>query len=122
MNRVEKVKEIIDVLNYRWQELARQFYICYSVKELAYRMASKIYQEYYSDKIEDIYTTIYCKKIKDKWKIAIPFEYDIYFIFDIYWATGMFGDTGLHIGNGEIFGALPKGYEDIEYVIEEEEE
>ena len=33
----------------------------------------------------------------------------------------MFGDTGLHIGNGEIFGALPKDYEDIEYVIEDEE-
>lgn len=121
MERVEKVKEIINIINNRWKELAEQFYVCYSVKELAYRTANKIYQEYYGDKIEDIYTTIYCKQLKNKWKIAIPFEYNIYFIFDIYWATGMFGDCGLHIANGEIFGALPKGYEDIEDVIEDEE-
>ena len=121
MDRVEKVKEIINIISNKWKELTEQFYVCYSVKELAYTTASKIYQEYYSDKIEDIYTTIYCKKIKDKWKIAIPFEQDIYFIFDIWWATGMFGDTGLHIGNGEIFGALPKDYENIDDVIKDEE-
>lgn len=122
MDRVEKVKEIINIISNKWKELTEQFYVCYSVKELAYTTASKIFQEYYSDKIEDIYTTIYCKKIKDKWKIAIPFEQDIYFIFDIWWATGMFGDSGLHIGNGEIFGELPNGYKDIEEVIEDEEE
>ena len=121
MNRVEKVKEIKSTISDKWQELAKQFYVCYSVKELAYKTASKIYQEYYSDKVEEIYTTIYCKRLKNKWKIAIPFEYDIYFIFDIYWETGMFGDTGLHIGNGEIFGTLPKGYKDIDDVIKNEE-
>ena len=121
MNRVEKVKEIKDILNYRWQELAEQFYVCYSVKELAYRTAYKIYNENYED-TDDCYTVIYCKQLKNKWKIAIPFEYDIYFIFDIWWETGMFGDCGLHIGNGKIYGALPKGYENIEDVIEDEEE
>lgn len=122
MERVGKAKEIINIISNRWKELQDIFYVCYSVKELAYKTAYKIYQEYYCDNIEEIYTTIYCKQLKNKWKIAIPFEQDIYFIFDIWWATGMFGDTGLHIGNGEIFGALPKGYEDIEYVIEDEEE
>ena len=122
VNRVEKAQEIIDTINNRWKELAELFYVCYSVKELAYRTASKIYQEYYGDNIEDICTTIYCKKTKDKFKIAIPFEYDIYFIFDIYWVTSMYGDSGLHISNGQIYGELPKGYEDIEYVLEDNEE
>lgn len=122
MNRIEKVKEIISIINNKWLELQKDFYVCYSVKELAYKVASEIYQEYYGDMIEDISGTIFCKKAKDKWKIAIQFEQEIYFIFDIYWATGMFGDTGLHINNGEMYGKLPNGYEDIEYVLEESEE
>ena len=44
MNRVEKAKEIINIISNKWKELAEQFYVCYSVKELAYTTASKIFQ------------------------------------------------------------------------------
>ena len=35
--------------------------------------------------------------------------------------TGMFGDYMMHIRNGKITGKLPKGYQDIEEVFEDEE-
>lgn len=118
VNRVEIVKDIIGKIQSKWTELQKDFYICYSVKELAYKISYELLEQYY----EECNNAIFCKKIKDKFKIAIYFEQNIYFIFDIYWATGMFGDSGLHISNGQIYGELPKGYEDIEYVLEDNEE
>lgn len=118
VDRIEKAKEINKVIRNKWQKLQDNFYICYSVKELAYKISYDLLEEYFGE----CNNAIFCKKEKDEWKIAIYFEQDIYLIFDIWWATGMFGDSGLHIGNAMITDFLPKGYEDIEYVLEENEE
>ena len=118
VNRVEIAKQIINKIQPKWLELQKDFYICYSVKELAYKVAYDLLEEYFGE----CNNAIFAKKEKNKWKIAIYFEQEIYFVFDIWSATGTFGDSGLHIGNGEMFGKLPQGYGDIEDVFIEEYE
>ncbi len=119
MDRIPKSFEIINKIRKKWNEQCEQFYICYTVKELAYKITYELFEEYYGKCCNN---TIFCKEIGDKWEIAIHFEQEIYFTFDIWWATGAFGDTGLHCGCGIIEGKLPDGFEDIEYVLEDVEE
>ena len=124
MNNEEKIKkqdEIIDSIDNMFDALCSTFYVCYSVKELAYKVAYDLLQEHYGENTE-IFPTIYCKRCKDKWKMAILFEEDIYLIFDIWWLTGMFGDCGLKCGNGKMKIGDLRGYEYIEDYIEDEEE
>ena len=40
---------VIKKINDKWLELQEDFYICYSVKELAYKVAYDILNEYYGD-------------------------------------------------------------------------
>lgn len=117
-NRAEKVCEIQKKLNNKWADLQKMFYICYSVKEVAYKVAYELLETLYGE----YDNAIFCKAEKDKWTIAIYFEQDIYFYFDIWWKTGMYGDTGLNIGGANIKGKLLEGFEDIDYVLEDFEE
>lgn len=120
MNRLEKAREIVETIQDKWNELDR-FYVCYSVKEVAYKVSNNLLSEFYKN--FDFETMrLFCKKYKDKFKIAVLFEQEIYFVFDIWWSTGMFGDCGLHIGNAHIMGEKPEGYEDIEEILEDFEE
>lgn len=117
-NKNEIAKNIIGKINDKWLELQKDFYICYSVKELAYKVAYDLLDEYYKDGSN---CAILCKKWGNKWKVAIYFEQNVYLIFDIWWTTGFCGDTGLHIGNGKLHIGEPKGYEYIENVLEDNE-
>ena len=92
-------------------------YICYSVKELAYKISYDLLEEYFGECNNEIF----CRIKKDKFEIAIYFEQDIFFIFDIYWKTGAFGDTSLICDNGRIEGKFPEGFQDIEEILPDEE-
>ena len=61
---------VIKKINDKWLELQEDFYICYSVKELAYKVAYDILTEYYGDysgymqiyyRFYSIYETIDCE-------------------------------------------------------------
>lgn len=110
-NRVKIAIEMQEKLEKKWGKLQEDFYIGYSVNELAYKIAYELLQEFYGN-VE--YVEIYRKKHKDIYKIAIHFEDDVFFVVDIWWRTGYLGDCGLHCGNATIIGKLPKGYEEIE--------
>ena len=113
----QNLKEyIIEKIGNKWKELCKQFYVCYSVKDLAYKISYELLDYVYGE----CNNAIFCKKIQDKWSIAIYFEDNIYFTFDIWWQTGLYGDTGLHIGYGVFASELSKDYEDIEDFFEEE--
>jgi hypothetical protein len=115
----EKCAKIIDKIKEEWNGLAKDFYICYSVKELAYKVCYDL-QEVYNDKAMDLF--IQCKIVNDKFKILFEIENGVYFIFDIWWTKTMYGDSGLHIGNATLNGKCPNGYKDIEVVLEDNEE
>lgn len=124
-----RATEIVNKINEQWNKMCTDFYVCYSVKELAYTIAEKI-----TDLLEKDYDYMgidYKYDTKAE-KHKIIFEIDnymleekeihVYFTCDIWWVTGMFGDSGLKIGNGKIATKIPQGYEDIESAIPEEEE
>lgn len=116
---VARQKEIIEILNDYWQELQKDFYVCYSVKELAYEIVSRIIHKLGQTAIDFI---IYYKFYNGKHKIIFILEDNIFFQFDIWWVTGMFGDSGLKIGNGKLTNKIPKGYEDIDYVLNDDDD
>ena len=118
-NRIKKAIDIQEKVQNRWTELQKDFYICYTVKELAYKVGGELINEYYGDDRE---IELYCKFVGKKWKIALLFEDDIYLVFDIWWATGAFGDCGLHCGNAVMNGKLPEGFAYIDEVLEDVEE
>lgn len=110
-------KEDISRLNEKWQELASKFYVCYSVKELAYTIAWEIRTTLNTDYCEDNFVDY--KYWDGKHKIAFEIENGLYFTFDIYFVCGMFGDCGLNIGNAKTTKDL-KGYKDIEIMLEDD--
>ena len=110
---------VIKKINDKWLELQEDFYICYSVKELAYKVAYDILNEYFGD--YSGYMQIYYRFYKDKHKIIFYIKDNIYMAFDIYWVSGMFGDSGLKIGNGHITNKIKSVYRDIEDVLENED-
>ena len=118
-NRIKKAIDIQEKVQKRWTELQKDFYVCYTVKELAYKIGTDLLCEYYKN-CEEV--ELYCKKSKNKWKIALLFEDNIYLLFDIWWATGAFGDCGLHCGNAVMNGKLPEGFAYIDEVLEDVEE
>jgi hypothetical protein len=117
---VKLAKGVREKIQDRWHELAKDFYLCYSVKELAYKVAYDLLEEY-SDKPID-YLGIDYKFWNGKHKIIFQIEENVLFCFDIWWTKSMYGDTGLLIGNGTFRYVEPKGYQDIEIAIPEEEE
>ena len=46
---MKDLKEIIEKLNNKWLELQKDFYICYDVKELAYKVNYDILSTLYED-------------------------------------------------------------------------
>jgi len=120
-----KIKTIKEKIIDKWSELSKCSYVCYDVKELAYKVAYDI-----ADVLnikEDI--TIYYRFSKDKHKIAIlvgkdyDSKKDVYFRFDIWWETSWFtGDTALLIGNANLTTKELKGYKYIEDCLEDDEE
>ena len=120
--RIKKAIDIQEKLQEKWYKLQKDFYVCYSVKELAYKIGGELIDEYYGNcEMAEMYCKVENGKF-NKWKIALHFEDDIYFVFDIWWATGAFGDCGLHCGNAIMNGKLPEGYEDIDEVLPDDEE
>ncbi len=116
---INRQNEIINKINSKWLELQKDFYICYSVKELAYKIAYDILEKL---EINNYSIEIYYRFWNGKHKVMFEIENDIWFMFDIYWVTDMFGDSGLNIGNGKLTNKLKTNYEDIENVLEDNEE
>ena len=113
----QNLKEyIIEKIGDKWQSLCQKFYVCYSVKDLAYKISYELLDYVYGE----CNNAIFCKFEGGKWNIAIYFEQEIYFTFDIWWQTGFYGDTGLHIGNGIMKYELENNYTDIQDFFEEE--
>jgi hypothetical protein len=118
-NRIKKAIDIQEKVQKRWTELQKDFYVCYTVKELAYKIGGELINEYYGDNRE---IELYCKIVDGVAKIALLFENDIYLVFDIWLATGAFGDCGMHCGNAVMNGKFPEGFVYIEEILEDEEE
>lgn len=120
-----KIETIKEKIVSKWNKLVSCSYVCYDVKELAYKIAYEI-----ADVLnikDDI--MIYYRFSKDKHKIAflvgkdVNSKADVYFKFDIWWDTSwVTGDTALLIGNAKLTTKELKEYEDIEDCIEDEEE
>lgn len=120
-----KIKTIKEKIINKWNELSKCSYVCYDVKELAYKIAYDI-----ADVLnikDDI--TIYYRFTKDKHKIAflVGKDYeskkDVYFKCDIWWETSwVTGDTALLIGNANLTTKELKEYKYIEDCLEDDEE
>ena len=128
--KIQDIKDIKDKLQTKWSEIARQSYICYSVKELAYKVMFDIRNALDTDDyLDDCY--IGYKFINGKHKVICQIDEvrmpamitkPLYFTCDIYWNTGLFGDSVLLVGNGKLSTKVPQGYQDIEDCLEDEEE
>lgn len=116
------LKEIGMKLNEVWHEVQNDRYMCYTIKELAYNIAYKIGSELDNSFETTIYYKHYDNKHKIRFALTKLYGQTVYMGFDIIETTGMFGDYMMHIRNGKITGKLPKGYQDIEEVFEDEEE
>lgn len=102
-------------------DLMSKGFICYDVKELAYKIASDIYEELKAKNVD--YYIMY-KLVKTKYgyvhKIAFQYE-DLYFIFYISWKNNALSVDEYEIVKAELFETF-KDWEDIEVAIEDEEE
>ena len=102
-------------------DLMSKGFICYDVKELAYKIASDIYEEL---KVDNIDYYIMYKLVKTKYgyvhKNAFQYE-DLYFIFYISWKNNALSVDEYEIVKAELFETF-KDWEDIEVAIEDEEE
>ena len=94
-------------------------FICYSVKELAYKIASDIYEAL---KVNNIDFYIMYKLVKTKYgyvhKIAFQYE-DLYFIFHISWRGSALSIDDYEVVKEEVFETF-KDWEDIEVAIEDD--
>ena len=94
-------------------------FICYSVKELAYKIASDIYEAL---KVNNIDFYIMYKLVKTKYgyvhKIAFQYE-DLYFIFHISWRGSALSIDDYEVVKEEVFESF-KDWEDIEVAIEDD--
>lgn len=116
-----EIKQIIQKIIEQWRNLQKDFYICYSVKELAYKVVFDIDNAYHNGNC-DYDIVVYYRYYNGKHKVIYEIEEGIFFGFDIWWTTTMYGDCGLHIGNAKVTRKIPKLYEDIEIAIEESED
>ena len=101
-------------------DLMRKSYMCYSVKELAYKIASDVYEELKVD--VDYYIMYKLTKWQNNYihKIAFYLE-DLVFIFDICWRGSALSVEDWCVVSEKEFETY-KGYEDIECVLEDEDE
>ena len=94
-------------------------FICYSVKELAYKIASDIYEAL---KVNNIDFYIMYKLVKTEYgyvhKIAFQYE-DLYFIFHISWRGSALSIDDYEVVKEEVFETF-KDWEDIEVAIEDD--
>ena len=117
---VRKQSEILDKINNKWLELQKNFYICYNVKELAYKVANDILEQI--GRNEDIYLDYKYNNKNGEHIIIFELEENIYLRFSIVWDKGFIsGDSGLRIRNGKIIDRVPRGYADIEEIIQDED-
>lgn len=130
-NAKEKANYYMELANQKWRQLTKDFYMCYTVGELANDTIYKLFNKNILYEIPAYYkkNTRLFKKVngvdtKTTFKILCELENNLFFQFDIYWATGVFGDTGLHIDNGKfrIMKGIPKGWKNIEELFNNEEE
>lgn len=106
-------------------DICRKPYWCCSVKEMAYSIENKIYQELRENNVE---SNILYKLTHDKFfsiqiythNIAIPYK-DIYFTFEIGWVGNSLNVKDWDINPKEEI-ENDKKYENIEDVLAEEEE
>ena len=94
-------------------------FICCSIKELAYKIASDIYEAL---KVNNIDFYIMYKLVKTKYgyvhKIAFQYE-DLYFIFHISWRGSALSIDDYEVVKEEVFETF-KDWEDIEVAIEDD--
>lgn len=116
---VSKSKEIINKINDKWIELQKNNYICYSVKELAYKVNYDLL-DILGNNSMDVYPLY--KLYGDKHKIIFEIDNDIFFAFDIWWEKNFLtNECWSKVGNGKLLKGIPKGYKWIDEVIEDEE-
>ena len=100
-------------------DLMSKGFICYDVKELAYKIASDIYEEL---KVDNIDYYIMYKLVKTEYgyvhKIAFQYE-DLYFIFHISWRGSALSINDYEVVKEEVFETF-KDWEDIEVAIEDD--
>ena len=119
----KKVLSIFKQINPTYRQLSSEFYVGYSVKQLADKVAYDLLKIYRSDYLD--FPILY-KKIGNKHKIAIGFEDDnndlskvIWLSFDIVPTINIIGDNGLTIEHGQIHTGEIKGYIFINDIEEE---
>ena len=112
----EKLEMVADKIQEKWGDLSKNFYMCYNVYELAYKVVADL-QEAYDGTIIDC-PIIYQKKYEEVFKFCFEIDDSIFITFNVLWVTGMYGDTGLKVNNARIKGKLPMGYKEIDLVEE----
>ena len=102
-------------------DLMSKKFICYDDKELAYKIASDIYEELKAKNV-DYYIMYKLVKTKYGYVHKVAFQYqDLYFIFYISWKNNALSVDEYEIVKAELFETF-KAWEDIEVAIEDEEE
>lgn len=101
-------------------DMKRKSYICYDVKELAYKIVDEIYSELHYENDYYISYKLVEKKYNYVHKIAFGYK-DLIFIFDIVWSGSVLRIEDYDVVSEEIFETY-KDWEDIEIAINDEEE
>lgn len=119
-NKVDIAKRYMNEVNEKWGNITNNFYVCYSLVELA---TDTIYKLFEKDSLNEM-RTFYRKNGKQGTKILCELEENVYFQFDIFWVVGLFGDSGFRINNGKfrIFKEVPKGWNDIWELLDNDDE
>ena len=112
--------DLEDLETARIDEMKRNSYICYSVKELAYKIVDEIYEELNYE--NDYYISYKLVERKFGYIHRIAFGYkDLVFIFDIVWRGSALCIDDYEVVNEELFETY-KNWEDIEIAINDDEE
>ena len=125
----EKERDFISKYGFSLQDLEISMnnwiddsFICYSVKELAYEVCSRIHNEINKDEVYDCYILYKLIRLNGMYYHRIAFQYkDLYFIFDLCWRGNVLCIDDWDLISENDFEQL-KGYEDIEYALEDKEE
>lgn len=120
MVNIRKQSEILDKISSKWLDLQKKSYICYNVKELAYKVANDILEQL--GRNDNIYLDYKYNRKNGEHIIIVELEENIYLRFVIVWEKAFIsGDSVLRIRNGRITDKIPKDYKNIEEVIRDEE-
>ena len=99
-------------------EILSKGFVCYSVKELAYEIANRVWEELKAT--DEEMGCIDYKLVGDTHKVAIGYK-DLVFIFDLEWTRTSLSVEDYVVVNESKYKTF-KGYEDIEDALEDDED